>query len=122
MRFIRTLSRGLRLRCPACGRGRLYAGLTRMNSACSECGSVFQREPGFYLGAIYCNYGLTALIISIAYPLLVFTGTTSTHMALAVCMTVAIVLPLLFFRHARSVWLAFDELIDPRPDSRVSDK
>jgi len=30
--------RGLRLRCPACGRGKLLAGFLRPAASCSECG------------------------------------------------------------------------------------
>ncbi|MEZ5666772.1 MAG: DUF983 domain-containing protein [Alphaproteobacteria bacterium] len=30
--------RGLRRRCPACGRGRLFAGYLRVAAQCTECG------------------------------------------------------------------------------------
>lgn len=35
------LGRGLRKRCPACGRGRLFAGYTRTADACGQCGLEF---------------------------------------------------------------------------------
>ncbi|NWG72573.1 MAG: DUF983 domain-containing protein [Parvularculaceae bacterium] len=35
------MARGLSKRCPACGRGRLFAGYTRIAKACSECGLDF---------------------------------------------------------------------------------
>ena len=114
MRLFQILSRSLRLRCPACGTGRLYRGWLKMNAACSNCHLSFQREPGFYLGAIYFNYGLTALVVSIAYPVLVLTRQLSSQTALAVCMTFVVLFPLCFFRFARGLWLGFDELIDPQ--------
>jgi hypothetical protein len=84
-----------------------------MNTACTDCGVPFQREHGFYLGAIYFNYGLTALVIAVAYPLLVFTNTLSARAGLAACMAFAVLFPLSFFRFARGLWLGFDELVDP---------
>jgi hypothetical protein len=84
-----------------------------MNTKCPNCGFPFQRESGFYLGAIYFNYGFTALAVAIAYPALVLSGCLSPNGALAVCMAFVVVFPLFFFRFARSLWLGFDEFIDP---------
>jgi uncharacterized protein (DUF983 family) len=39
------LKRGLRKRCPHCGEGRLFSGLSQL-SRCSVCGLVFTRNPG----------------------------------------------------------------------------
>ena len=85
-----------------------------MRPQCEQCGCGFRREPGFYLGAIYLNYGLTALLITVGYPLLVLSGRFASRTALWLMLTVAVVVPLLFFRHARSLWLGMDEFWDPR--------
>jgi hypothetical protein len=84
-----------------------------MNPRCSSCEFPFQREAGFYLGAIYFNYGLTALVVTIVFPVLVLSKTLSSNQALAVCMAFVVLFPLYFFRYARSLWLGFDEFIDP---------
>ena len=84
-----------------------------MNDKCSNCDYPFQRESGFYLGAIYFNYGLTALILAISFPILTLSRTLSQNGALFLGLGFAIVFPLLFFRHARSLWLGMDEYIDP---------
>ena len=81
---------------------------------CPNCGLRLERESGFYLGAIYFNYGLTALIVTIAYPLLTFAGSMSRNRALILCLTFVLLFPLFFFRFARSLWLGFDQLIDPQ--------
>ena len=45
-KLIRTaLGRGLRNRCPHCGKGRLFSGWSFFES-CSICGLVFARNPG----------------------------------------------------------------------------
>jgi hypothetical protein len=87
-----------------------------MNPACERCSFPFRREDGFYLGAIYFNYGLTALVLTAIYPLLVLTETLSARRTLVASMLFAIAFPLVFFRFARSLWLGFDEFVDPRSD------
>lgn len=87
-----------------------------MNQACEACGITFQREPGFFLGAIYFNYGLTSISVAVAYPLMMFFGGWDKATRIAVTLTFAVLFPLWFFRYARSLWLALDQLIDPRPE------
>jgi uncharacterized protein (DUF983 family) len=36
--------RGLRQRCPACGRGRLFAGYLRVRDACGTCGETLHHQ------------------------------------------------------------------------------
>ena len=55
--------RGLRLLCPRCGRGRIFRGWFAMNERCAACGRKFDRAPGYMLGSIYINYGVTALLV-----------------------------------------------------------
>jgi uncharacterized protein (DUF983 family) len=47
----------LSLRCPNCGADTFKAGLYQTAKACSQCGQVFERESGFFAGAIYPFYG-----------------------------------------------------------------
>lgn len=35
----------------------------QMHKYCPECGLRFEREPGFFIGAMYVSYGLTTGII-----------------------------------------------------------
>jgi hypothetical protein len=86
-----------------------------MPAACEHCGLPLQRESGFYLGAIYFNYGLTAVLTMIGYPLLAFAIGVPQKLALGATLAFAILFPLCFFRHARSLWLAFDQFVDPSP-------
>lgn len=79
-----------------------------MHDACSGCGLPFTREQGFYLGSIYINYGVTVIVTGGLYGLLVAGLGSSHETALAACLLVAVVLPVLFFRHARSFLLALD--------------
>lgn len=111
--FWRTVARSCRLVCPRCGQGRLFDGWFRMRRQCDACGLDFRQEPGFYLGSIYFNYGLTALVVTISYFALYFGGTLSGQTVLSGLTTFCVLFPLWFFRYARSLWLGFDQYWDP---------
>ena len=110
--------RALRLRCPLCGEGRLFRGWFAMQAQCPSCGAGLEREPGFYLGSIYINYGLTALLVAVVYPVLLFRGVASNQVLLVGALLFTVLFPLLLFPWSRSLWLAFDQWYDPRPGER----
>lgn len=114
-RFWKLVGRALRLRCTLCGVGRLFAGWLKMHKNCPHCGVSLEREPGFFLGSIYINYGLTVLIIATAYPVLLFQYEVPEAYLLAGSLAFAVLFPLLLFPWARSLWLGFDQWHDPRP-------
>ncbi len=118
MRFWILLKRSLRLRCPLCGQGKLFRGLFVMYQRCANCGVKFEREPGFFLGSIYINYGLTSLIAALAYPLLLFRYQLPKPPLMIGALAFVLVFPLLFFRHSRSLWLGFDQWRDPQEGER----
>jgi uncharacterized protein (DUF983 family) len=115
-RIIRMLGYGLRLKCPRCGVGALYAKLFRMHATCAHCGLKFEREQGYFIGAMYINYGATVGIAVAGFFLLdAFTG-MNINQQLALWVPFAVIFPLLFFRHSRSLWLVLDHLFNPVPD------
>jgi hypothetical protein len=85
-----------------------------MHSECASCALRFEREPGFFLGAIYFNYGLTAVIAATTFILTTLVGRVNQRHLLWATMAFVAVFPLWFFRYARSLWLGFDEFMDPR--------
>lgn len=114
--YRQTVLRGLQLRCPRCGAGHLFRGWFRMRQQCDWCGLDFVREPGFYLGSIYINYGITALLITAIYFGLFFTTDLDPRWILWGLVVFCLIFPLWFFRYARSLWLAFDQYWDPDPE------
>ncbi len=105
--------RGLRLSCPRCGQGRIFRGWFTMNDRCPACGRLFNRAPGYLLGSIYINYGLTALLVVV---MLYFSETLRGKPLLAAMTAFSVLFPLWFFRYARALWIAFDERWDPWPN------
>ena len=45
-------------RCPRCLDGRIWRGLFSMNEVCPVCGLRFEREPGYWTGAMVASYAL----------------------------------------------------------------
>jgi len=53
--------------CPHCLEGKVFKekniffniGFPKMNEYCSHCQYKFEKEPGYFFGAMYINYGLT---------------------------------------------------------------
>lgn len=92
-----------------------------MHDACPHCGFSYEREPGFYLGSIYLNYGATVILTGGLYAVLVMGLGLSNETTLAVCLTAAVLCPLLFFRHARSFLLALDSSVNQDQASSVEE-
>jgi len=58
------LRRGLRLRCPRCGVGRLFHGWNRLNESCPACGLAYERQPGDTWFFMYMTTaGLTGVLV-----------------------------------------------------------
>jgi uncharacterized protein (DUF983 family) len=108
--------RALRLRCPACGRAPIFRGWFAMHDTCAVCGRRFNRDAGYLLGSIYFNYGVTATIVVVAYFAMFFGDVLSDTQRLATLAAFGVLFPTWFFRHARALWMAFDERWDPWPN------
>jgi uncharacterized protein (DUF983 family) len=109
--------RAWRLRCPACGEAPIFRGWFAMHRACGSCGRLFNRDPGYLLGSIYFNYGITAVLVIVMYFTMYFRDWLSDTERLVVLSLFAIVFPMWFFRYARALWMAFDERWDPWPNA-----
>lgn len=114
--------RALRLRCPRCGEGKVYTSWLQMPPACEVCGLRFHRDPGYYLGAVYVNYGITSMITTGVFLIGRFKLGISGPQLLWPLFAFCVIFPLLMFQRARVLWLAFDCRFDSsvlaEPDKR----
>jgi uncharacterized protein (DUF983 family) len=105
--------RSLRLRCPACGRTKIFESLLKVRKACPECGFTYEQEQGFFVGAIYLNTIATNAVILSVYLVSLLTSNTITTATYAIMILLAVATPLIFFRWSRSFWLGLNLLVWP---------
>jgi hypothetical protein len=84
-----------------------------MQERCAVCNLRFEREPGYFLGAMYISYGLgLAAVAVIAAVLWAVTGwriTKDTVLAVVLFLPLAPALTLF----ARVLWVYLDQTVDP---------
>ena len=105
-------------KCPRCHRGAIFKPLLKapltMNPICSNCGLVFEREAGYFLGAMYISYTIgVILVVPVALILLLVF-----HVGMVAVIVIALIQTILTmvvsFRYSRVIWLYLDQVIDPR--------
>ena len=115
---ISTLAANMRQRCPRCRSGSIFRysifrGFPKMHQRCPVCDLKFQREEGYFLGAMYISFGLALAVIAvIALLLWVATGwwiTKDTIWAVVLFLPLAPAISLL----ARVLWIYLDQTFDP---------
>ena len=94
----------------------MFRGWFAMHEACGRCERRFNREPGYLLGSIYFNYGLTATLVLVLYFAMFFGNVLKDWQRLIVLSLFAAAFGTWFFRYARALWIAFDERWDPWPN------
>jgi len=113
MRTIYTLFlRALLLRCPRCGKGKLFCGVFAMYERCPHCNWRFEREEGYWTGAIALNLVISEFLVA-AFVVPLAAMQTPLLPLFAIGIPIAIALPFIFYRHAKSFWIAIDFLMNP---------
>lgn len=111
----------LRQRCPRCREGAIYRGPIRrgwlaMYERCPVCGLRYEREQGYFLGALYVSYAIAIP------PFLIFVTLLwrYAHWRYELALLGAFVLYLPFvpmaMRFSRVVWMYLDRRFYPEPD------
>lgn len=117
------LTRALALRCPHCGQSPLFLPLRQTRSlrdwftpldGCPRCGYPYEREIGYFLLATWAvGYGFSGILGVGLYLLLEFTVDLSTPALLTAVIIPPVIFSILFARHSKALFLAFDQFFDP---------
>ena len=84
-----------------------------MHVYCPVCGLKFEREEGYFLGAMLIDYGLGLLLVAILALLVwLFTRWSLDKTVLAAFLLFLPIVPALT-RFGRVLWIYFDQTIDP---------
>ena len=84
-----------------------------MNEPCPRCGLRFEREPGYWTGAMVASYALgVPVLVVIVAALWLLTGWDIVLVLIAGDVLFLAAAPFIW-RYSRVVWLHLDWLIDP---------
>lgn len=112
-RFFELLLRGLWLRCPVCGQGKLFQRPFKMNEHCPHCGFRFEREEGYYTSSMAINLVISEFLIAAFTVPLAANPAVPLNLLFLWGAPSAVILPLLFFHHSRGLWLSMDHYLNP---------
>ena len=116
------LGRALRRQCPRCGTA-AFDSWFEMKESCATCGHQFEREPGYWVGAVIIN---TTVIF--ATFLLVFGGLVLATWpdvpwttVLIVTAVANVVVPIVFYPLSKTIWMALELSWHPLEDGELAD-
>jgi hypothetical protein len=77
-----------------------------MNHTCEHCGHHFEREPGYFIGAMYVSYGLTVMegIVVFLLTKFLFPGLHEFFILGMICLVI-LMLSVKNFKLARMIWM-----------------
>ncbi|HYN85989.1 MAG TPA: DUF983 domain-containing protein [Pyrinomonadaceae bacterium] len=114
-RALEAFGRAARLKCPACGRASVFEGPFRRRHVCPACGATFEREEGYFVGAVSINLVATELVILSVYLGTLLTVGYDERLILFVLLPLALLFPVAFYHFSWSAWLAFDNFFEALP-------
>ena len=115
-RALRLLGRGIRLRCPHCGKGHILESWFKLKLKCPVCGIRTDRgEEDFFLGGMMWNIVFSEgllLVASLIFGILTWPDVPWTMLQWG-GMALMVIAPLFFYPFSLGFWLANDIWIRP---------
>jgi uncharacterized protein (DUF983 family) len=128
LRALMMVARALRLRCPWCGEGSLFASWFTMRESCPACRLFLEREEGYFTGAMGVNLVAAELLFVAGFiGSVVLTWPDVPWDMMYGWIAVAVIAPLTLYPFSKTLWLAGDLFIRPPelhefvPDDDASD-
>ncbi|NBA88192.1 DUF983 domain-containing protein [Emticicia sp. CRIBPO] len=117
------LSTALQLKCPRCGEGELFEAknpytkgkMLAMHTHCPNCGLRYERENGFFYGAMYISYmfNIALFVTAITSYYLFFEDMVDWRWFIGGYVALTGLLTPIIFRLSRSIWIMFMVKYDP---------
>ena len=116
--MIRRLGRALLRRCPRCGSSGIFEGWWRLRTACPACELRYEREEGYWLGAIAINTGFAIIGFAVVLVGLIVATWPSPPWGLvgAVTVTANAAIPIVMYPISKTVWVAIDLTMRGEPN------
>ena len=113
------------MKCPRCHEGDLFETSSfsfqksfEMPEKCPSCGQAYFLGPGFYYGAMFISYIITAFYALIFCGVLILVFGVFWKTAFFLMLLSMAILFVWFFRLARAVWINFNVKYNPNATSK----
>ena len=103
------MKRGLRRSCPRCGEP-AYLGWFEMKEFCDSCGLRFEREPGYWVGAVIINTTVifATFLVVFGGMVLVTYPDVPWGLVLGVTAIANVAIPIFFYPISRTLWAGME--------------
>lgn len=99
-------------KCPHCEKGQVFykngnpflIQMPKMHSHCQECGHRFEREPGYFFGAMYVSYAIAVaeMVAIFVISRLFVTDLLNSFIIMA---GISVFLMTINFKYSRLIWM-----------------
>ena len=109
------LGRGLVKRCPACGEKHLFQRFFTLKETCPGCDLTFEREEGYWLGAMVVAMALVIIVFSAVFLVgVLFTWPDVPWTGLTWATIIAnLVVPIVGYPWCKTVWMGIHHAFVP---------
>ncbi len=104
------LSWALRRRCPVCGHRPVFDGWFAIKNRCPSCGFSFEREEGYWVGALIANIAAAEALFAVLFIggiIVTYPDVPWTALGIAAGLAM-ITLPIVFYPLSKMLWLWVD--------------
>ncbi len=109
----RTVLWGFTRRCPRCGSGGLFRRWFTIANDCPRCGLHFERESGYWAGALVINLAVTGAVFVVVFgtALVLTVPDVPVTPLIAILAPLMILTPIAYYPFSKTVWMAVDRAL-----------
>ena len=114
------LRRACLRRCPRCGSSDIFVGFFQLRDRCPSCAFRFEREEGYWTGAMIVNIAACEVWFGILFgaSVLLTWPDVPWELLLGVALFTNGLLPVVFYPWSKTIWMALEVYLhwDPNDD------
>jgi len=113
---------GFTKRCARCGSGHLFRRWFTIVDDCPRCDLHFEREQGYWAGALAINIGIAGVVFVVAFAvgLVLTVPDVPVGPFLAVLVPLMIIVPTFAYPFSKTIWVAVDRALLQHMDRNES--
>jgi len=107
------LWRGFTKRCARCGSGHLFRRWFTMVDDCPRCGLHFEREQGYWTGAIAINFICVGAVFAVSFlvAMILTVPDVPVPLMLAIFVPLTVLGPIVWYPFSKTIWVAVDRAL-----------